>query len=121
MFGLLAKLKKTPVPSNPPKPVPEVETVTARKQDLKVEIPAQGTVEPVTVTRAASEVEGTVIAVSPRYEVGGNFKEGDVLVSEGLQDGEQLCVTALVAVIEGMEVKVVSRDGKPVDSEASAR
>ena len=80
MFGLLAKLKKTPVPSNPPKPVPEVETVTARKQDLKVEIPAQGTVEPVTVTRAASEVEGTVIAVSPRYEVGGNFKEGDVLL-----------------------------------------
>ena len=88
MFGLLAKLKKTPVPSNPPKPVPEVETVTARKQDLKVEIPAQGTVEPVTVTRAASEVEGTVIAVSPRYEVGGNFKEGDVLVSLDHEDCE---------------------------------
>ncbi len=80
MFGLLASLKKTPVPSNPPKPVPEVETVTARKQDLKVEIPAQGTVEPVTVTRAAAEVEGTVIAVSPDYEVGANFKEGDVLL-----------------------------------------
>lgn len=80
MFGLLAKLKKTPVPSNPPKPVPEVETVTARKQDLKVEIPAQGTVEPVTVTRAAAEVEGTVIAVSPDYEVGANFKEGEVLL-----------------------------------------
>jgi RND family efflux transporter MFP subunit len=80
MFGLLAKLKKTPVPSNPPKPVPEVETVTARKADLKVMIPAQGTVEPVTITRAASEVEGTVIAVSPDYEVGGNFKAGDVLL-----------------------------------------
>lgn len=80
MFGLLAKLKKTPVPSNPPKPVPEVETVTARKADLKVMIPAQGTVEPVTVTRAASEVEGTVIAVSPDYEAGGSFKTGDVLL-----------------------------------------
>jgi hypothetical protein len=38
----------------------------------------------------------------------------DVLVSSGLEDGEQLCVTALAAVIEGMEVKVVSRDGQAV-------
>jgi hypothetical protein len=37
-----------------------------------------------------------------------------VLVSSGLEDGEQLCVTALAAVIEGMEVKVVSRDGQAV-------
>lgn len=76
----LMKLKKTPEQTVPPKPVPEVETVTARTQDLKVMIPAQGTVEPATVTRAAAEVEGTVIAVSPEYEVGGNFKEGDVLL-----------------------------------------
>ena len=33
---------------------------------------------------------------------------------EGIEDGEQICVTALTAVIEGMEVKVVSRDGKEV-------
>jgi RND family efflux transporter MFP subunit len=39
----------------------------------------------------------------------------DVLVSEGIKDGEQLCVTALTAVIEGMEVNVVSKDGKPVE------
>ena len=76
----LMKLKKTPEQTVPPKPVPEVETITARTQDLKVMIPAQGTVEPATVTRAAAEVEGTVIAVSPDYEAGGNFKEGDVLL-----------------------------------------
>jgi len=78
-FGLI-KLKKTPEPSNPPKPVQEVELVTARRLDLKVMIPSQGTVEPATITRAAAEVEGTVIAVSPNYEVGGNFKQGDVLL-----------------------------------------
>jgi RND family efflux transporter MFP subunit len=77
--GLFA-LKKTPVSTVPPKPVPEVETITAREADLKVMIPAQGTVEPATVTRAAAEVEGTVIAVSPDYEAGGSFKEGDVLL-----------------------------------------
>ena len=77
---LLAKLKKTPLPANPPRPFQEVETVTARKADLRVEIPAQGTIEPATVTRAAAEVEGTVIAVSPEFEAGGNFKTGDVLL-----------------------------------------
>lgn len=77
--GLL-KLRTVPVAGAPPKPVPEVETITAHKTDLKVMIPAQGTVEPATVTRAAAEVEGTVIAVSPEYEAGGNFKEGDVLL-----------------------------------------
>ena len=63
--------------------------------------------------------EGHMVTTRPVKIV--RTEEDDVLVSEGLQDGEQLCVTALVAVIEGMEVKVVSRDGKPVDSEASAR
>ena len=76
----LIKLRAVPVPGVPPKAVAEVETITARKQDLKVLIPAQGTIEPATVTRAAAEVEGTVIAVSPDYEVGGNFKEGEVLL-----------------------------------------
>jgi multidrug efflux pump subunit AcrA (membrane-fusion protein) len=38
----------------------------------------------------------------------------DVLVSSGIEDGEQLCVTALAVVIEGMEVRVVSRDGQAV-------
>lgn len=78
-FGLM-KLKKAPEPSNPPKPVQEVELITARRLDLKVMIPSQGTVEPATVTRAAAEVEGTVIAVSPDYEAGGNFKTGEVLL-----------------------------------------
>lgn len=79
-FVILAKLKSTPLPSNPPRPFQEVETVTARRLDLNVAIAAQGTVEPVTITQAAAEVEGTVIAVSPEFETGGNFKEGDVLL-----------------------------------------
>ncbi len=57
LFVALAGLKKTPLPSNPPRPVQEIETITARKADLAVEIPAQGVIEPVMVTRAAAEVE----------------------------------------------------------------
>ena len=47
-------------------------------------------------------------------------EKDDVLVSEGIEDGEQICVTALTAVIEGMEVKVVSRDGKEVTAAPEA-
>ena len=76
----LFKMRAIPVPGMPPRQVAEVETITARKLDMRVMIPAQGTVEPATVSRAAAEVEGTVIAVSPDYEAGGNFKEGEVLL-----------------------------------------
>jgi hypothetical protein len=47
-------------------------------------------------------------------------EKDDLLVSDGIKDGEQLCVTALTAVIEGMEVKVVARDGKDSGKEEEA-
>ena len=110
-FGLLAKLKKTPLPSNPPKPFQEVETITARKLDLKVAIPAQGTVEPATVTRAAAEVEGTVIAVSPEFEAGGNFKAGDVLLEIDPSDYKAALADAkLLVVQEEMKAEQAERD-----------
>lgn len=117
-FGLLAKLKKTPLPSNPPKPFQEVETVTARKMDLQVAIPAQGTIEPATVTRAAAEVDGTVIAVSPEYEAGGMFKAGDVLLEIDPSDYKAVLAQAeaaladakLVVVQEEMKAEQARRD-----------
>lgn len=100
LFGLLAKLKKTPLPTQPPKLAQEVETVTARKTEIHVMIPAQGTVEPVTVTRAAAEVEGTVIAVSAEFEAGGNFKVGDVLLEIDPTDYKAALVQAEAALAE---------------------
>jgi len=115
--GLL-KLRTVPVAGAPPKPVPEVETITAHKTDLKVMIPAQGTVEPATVTRAAAEVEGTVIAVSPEYEAGGNFKEGDVLLEidpsdykAALAQAESSLADAKLQVVqEEMKAEQAERD-----------
>ncbi|MCW1916244.1 efflux RND transporter periplasmic adaptor subunit [Luteolibacter sp. GHJ8] len=116
--GGLMSLKKTPEQTVPPKPIPEVETITARTQDLKVMIPAQGTVEPATVTRAAAEVEGTVIAVSPDYEAGGNFKEGDVLLEidpsdykAALAQAESSLADAKLQVVqEEMKAEQAERD-----------
>ncbi|MCU0794848.1 MAG: efflux RND transporter periplasmic adaptor subunit [Akkermansiaceae bacterium] len=117
-FFLLAKLKKTPLPANPPKPFQEVETITARKADLQVSIPAQGTIEPATLTRAAAEVEGTVIAVSPEFEAGGNFKAGDVLLEidpsdykAALAQAEASLADAKLAVVqEEMKAEQAKRD-----------
>jgi RND family efflux transporter MFP subunit len=115
-FGLLAKLKKTPLPSNPPKPFQEVETITARKLDLKVAIPAQGTVEPATVTRAAAEVEGTVIAVSPEFEAGGNFKAGDVLLEIDPADYKAALAQAEAALADA-KLSVVQEEMKAEQAE----
>ncbi len=88
LFVTLSGLRNTPLPTNPPRPVPEVETVTARQGDLTVAIPAQGVIEPVTVTRASAEVEGVVVAVSPDFEAGASFKKGDILLEIDPSDYE---------------------------------
>lgn len=100
LFVALAGLKSTPLPSNPPRPVQEVETISARKADLAVEIPAQGVVEPVMVTRAAAEVEGVILAVSPAFEVGGEFQTGDVLLELDPSDYEALVAQAEATVAD---------------------
>jgi RND family efflux transporter MFP subunit len=100
LFVALAGLKNTPLPSNPPRPVQEIETITARKGDLAVEIPAQGVIEPVMVTRAAAEVEGVIIAVSPAFKAGGEFKKGDVLLELDPSDYEAAVAQAEASVAE---------------------
>jgi RND family efflux transporter MFP subunit len=117
-FVLLAKLKKTPLPSNPPKPFQEVETITARVQNIQISIPAQGTIEPATLTRAAAEVEGTVITVSTEFETGGNFKAGDVLLEidpsdykAALAQSEAALADARLTVVqEEMKAEQARRD-----------
>lgn len=100
LFVFLSGLRSTPLPTNPPRPVPEVETITARQGDLVVEIPAQGVIEPVTVTRASAEVEGVVIAVSPDFEAGASFKKGEVLLEIDPSDYESAVAQAEAAVAD---------------------
>lgn len=128
LFILLAKLKKTPLPANPPKPFQEVETVTARKADLNVEIPAQGTVEPVTVTRAAAEVGGTILAVAPNFKAGGTFKAGDVLLEidpadykAALAQAQATLADARLAVVqEEMKAEQAERDWQRIATPGQA-
>lgn len=128
LFALLAGLKNTPLPANPPRPFSEVETVTARKQDLAVSVTAQGVVEPVTVTRAAAEVEGVVVAVSPRLEAGASFQEGEILLeidpsdylAELAQARSNLAEAKLALAEEEMRARQADRDWKRLGSPGQA-
>ncbi len=62
------------------RPVPDVELVIAATGDVPVTLESQGIVQAVTETRAASEVTGKVVWVSPSWDAGGAFKQGEELL-----------------------------------------
>lgn len=41
----------------------------------------------------------------------------DLLVAEGLKDGETICVTALAAPVDGMDVRIVSNAAVPAKAD----
>jgi RND family efflux transporter MFP subunit len=68
----------------PPVAVPEqkallVNVLEVAKQDLRIDVTAQGVVRPRTRTELVAEVSGKVISMSSDYVVGGFFRQGDVL------------------------------------------
>jgi RND family efflux transporter MFP subunit len=73
-----------------------VEVVPVVLVDHLVQVPTQGLIAPVTETKAASEVAGRILAVSPDFVVGGRFQEGEVLVEIDPSD-----FAAAVAQAEG--------------------
>jgi RND family efflux transporter MFP subunit len=96
LSSLLFSLK-----SEPPRAVrieqrPSVEVLNVELRDHPVQVLTQGFFAPVTETKAASEVAGRIVAVSPAFLVGGSFQEGDVLVEIDPADYE-----AAVAQAEG--------------------
>ncbi len=66
-------------PSRPPA-IP-VEALSIKRQDFQVQIQSQGIVEAVTQATLSAQVSGNVVARSPRFERGGSFKKGEVLVT----------------------------------------
>jgi RND family efflux transporter MFP subunit len=59
---------------------PLVRTVTARVQALRLDVNSQGAVVPRTEAELVAEVSGRIRRVSPNFEAGGFFDEGEVLV-----------------------------------------
>ncbi len=60
---------------------PSVATVVVTSQPITFAIASQGTVAPRTETPLVTEVSGVVTNVSPKLQVGGFFKQGEVLLT----------------------------------------
>lgn len=86
----------------PRRPVPDVELVTAKVEDVVVALESQGVVQAVTETRAAAEVPGRIVKVSPSWDAGGTFKTGEELL-----------------VIDDADYKAVLANAEAVASEAA--
>lgn len=80
LSSLLFSFKKEPPRATRIEQRTSVEVLTVVLSDHAVEVLTQGFFTPVTETKAASEVAGRILAVSPQFVVGGRFQEGDVLV-----------------------------------------
>ncbi len=63
-----------------PQVLPVVRVVVAQASTHRMKVATQGRVRPSRKTQAASELKGRVIRVDPRFKVGGQFKEGEVML-----------------------------------------
>ncbi len=96
LSGVLFSMRKEPLRVVRPELRTAVEVMTVALADHQVEVLTQGFFAPVTETKAASEVAGRIVSVSPQFLVGGRFETGDVLVEIDPADYE-----AAVAQAEG--------------------
>ncbi len=64
----------------PPHVIPVVKVMKAHAVTEQLVVITQGSVEAARRTHAASEVQGRVVVVSPKFEAGGVFDEGEVML-----------------------------------------
>ena len=96
LSALLFSLRKEPPRAARIEQRTAVEVLPVVLDDHAVQVLTQGFFAPVTETKAASEVAGRILAVSPQFVVGGRFDEGEVLVEIDPSD-----FAAAVAQAEG--------------------
>ena len=82
------------------RPVPDVELITAKVEDVAVSLESQGVVQAVTETRAAAEVPGKIIKASPSWDAGGSFKAGEELLAMDDADYRAVLASAEAAAAE---------------------
>ncbi len=59
---------------------PLVEVLPVSAEDVRVKLPSQGLIEAKHTTTLAAEVGGKIISISDKFEAGGEFAEGEVML-----------------------------------------
>lgn len=80
IFGMMVANRAEPPKVEPHKHVPSVRAITVQPADIAIKLPSQGMIESRQVTTLASEVAGRVIRVSPKFNTGELFEEGEILL-----------------------------------------
>jgi|GEM_PF-3062750 len=100
IMGAAMKFGKKAEEAPAKRPVPDVELVTAEVADVPVTLESQGVVQAVTETRAAAEVPGRVVRVSPSWDAGGTFKANEELLQIDDADYKAVLANAEAAAAE---------------------
>jgi RND family efflux transporter MFP subunit len=95
----------------PPEVSVTVDVTSVVKEDLRIQVQAQGTVTPLRRTDILSEINGRVIEVSPNFVVGGFVSEGDVLLRIDPRDYQTNLLRAQAAV-ESAESNLAQEKGR---------
>ena len=88
-----------------------VDVAKVVKQDLRIQIQAQGTVTPLKETSILSEVNGRVVEVAENFNVGGFVSEGEVLLRIDPRDYQTSLLRAQAAV-ESAESNLAQEKGR---------
>ncbi|MCP3977898.1 MAG: efflux RND transporter periplasmic adaptor subunit [bacterium] len=96
--GAMINARPAPDTRIPDIPLPMVRVQAVELQDLQLTVKSQGTVRPRTESMLVPEVSGRVIEVSPSFESGGFFEEGDLLLRIDPHDYRQAAVQSHSAV-----------------------
>ena len=88
-----------------------IDVTSVVKEDLRIQVQAQGTVTPLRRTNILSEINGRVIEVSPSFVVGGFVSEGDVLLRIDPRDYQTNLLRAQAAV-ESAESNLAQEKGR---------
>lgn len=91
---LMAKNRPTPETREVTQAAMLVDAIEAEEAAGPFLIEAQGTVRPVTQTRLAAEVSGTIVEISENFVAGGFFEAGDVLARIDPSDYEAALLQA---------------------------
>ena len=111
-ISLLLYLNRPPTDiKEPTETTVSVDVAQVVKQDMRIEIQAQGTVTPLRETAILAEVKGRVIEVAPSFNVGGFVSRDDILLRIDPRDYQTNLLRAQAAV-ESAESNLAQEKGR---------
>ncbi len=112
-YRTLARKEPKAPAQRPTRAITEVEASVLNRTDYRVILRSQGVVQPHNQTSLTPRVNGRVIKISPKFESGSFFSEGDVLL--------ELDPTDFVAACTAAEARLARAEAALVQEEARAK